>query len=103
MITHIKYIFSLLIVLASLIHAQIASVWFVEQDNSLHADAPVTFGHVFAQGDVPSGTSVEARSGAGALLPTQVDAKAFHADGSLRHAVITVSYTHLTLPTKVSV
>lgn len=47
----------------------------------------VTFGQVFAVGDVPAGESVAATMD-GATLPLQVDAKATHADGSLRHAVI---------------
>lgn len=46
------------------------------------ANVPVTFGQVFAPGDVPAGASV------GSPMPIQVDAKATHPDGSLRHAVI---------------
>lgn len=49
----------------------------------------VTLGHVFAPGDIPAGKSLSA-SGAFGSVPMQVDAKATHADGSLRHAVITL-------------
>ena len=49
---------------------------------------PVTFGQVFAPGDVPASASLAAALGSGATIPLQVDAKATHADGSLRHAVI---------------
>ena len=51
----------------------------------------VTFGEVFAAGTVPDGLSVVARDESDdSLLPTQVDPKAMHGDGSLRHAVVTV-------------
>ncbi len=49
---------------------------------------PLTFGQAFAVGDVPAGQSLSATFN-GAAVPVQVDAKARHADGSLRHAVIT--------------
>jgi hypothetical protein len=52
-------------------------------------DVPVTFGQVFAPGDVPAGNTLVARIGSSAV-PTQVDVKARHADGSLRHAIMTV-------------
>ncbi|WP_147418087.1 hypothetical protein [Salinisphaera sp. Q1T1-3] len=51
--------------------------------------APVTFGQAFRPGDVPRSASLALMAGDTAL-PTQVDAKARNADGSLRHAVITV-------------
>lgn len=55
--------------------------------NAQQTNLPVTFGQVFAQGDVPTGESVTG-SLDGTPLALQVDAKARHADGSLRHAVI---------------
>ena len=54
------------------------------------SNVPVTFGHVFRMGDIPAAYSVGARTKAGAALETQVDVKARHPDGSLRHAVVTV-------------
>lgn len=53
-------------------------------------DEPHTLGHVFAPGEIPSGKTLSAVESAGATLRLQVDRKATHADGSLRHAVITV-------------
>lgn len=50
----------------------------------------VTIGYAFAPGDVPKGKTPAARTPAGASVPIQVDAKAYHADGSLRHAVLTL-------------
>ncbi len=49
---------------------------------------PVTFGQVFARGDVAAGNGLSAQLADGSQIPLQVDAKAFHADGSLRHAVL---------------
>ncbi len=48
----------------------------------------VTFGQVFVAGQVPG--SVEARTAAGAALPTQVDIRRRHPDGSVRHAILSV-------------
>ncbi len=52
-------------------------------------NASFTFGQLFKPGDIPPGSSVQARLASGAQLPLQVDAKATHSDGSLRHAVLT--------------
>ena len=62
---------------------------------SLQQDVPVTFGAVFVDGAVPSGATISATDGAGRSIPLQVDVKARHADGSLRHAVLTASFPHL--------
>lgn len=45
---------------------------------------PVTFGHAFPAGAVPSGASVEVVG-----KTTQFDARATHPDGSVRHAILT--------------
>ena len=63
----------------------------VETDASDDQTAyPVTIGHVFKKGEVPSGFSIK-----GILddpseieIPMQVDAKASHDDGSLRHGIL---------------
>jgi hypothetical protein len=49
-----------------------------------------TFGQVFAEGDLPSGQTLIAKTASGAIVPLQIDVKAHHPDGSVRHAVITV-------------
>lgn len=51
-------------------------------------NVPFTFGQVFSVGDLPTGKSVIGRLADGTTLPLQVDVKALHADGSIRHAVI---------------
>ncbi len=58
-------------------------------------DVPVTFGAVFADGDVPAGTSLGATDRHGNVIPLQVDAKAHNKDGSLRHAVLTLRVPQL--------
>jgi hypothetical protein len=49
----------------------------------------VTFGQVFARGQVPRGSAIVAHAAAGEL-PTQIDVKTTHPDGSARMAVVTV-------------
>jgi hypothetical protein len=51
---------------------------------------PITFGQVFAPGDLKRGDTLVGRLPDGRTLPLQVDVKATHADGSVRHAVISV-------------
>ncbi len=48
---------------------------------------PVSFGQVFAKGDLKSGERLVAQVGT-ERLPLQLDVKARHADGSVRHAVL---------------
>jgi len=51
-------------------------------------NVPLTFGQVFVQGEVGQTQSITATLADGTPLALQVDAKARHADGSLRHAVL---------------
>lgn len=55
---------------------------------TIQTNVPFTFGQVFAAGDLAKGTALAGRFDNGESLPLQVDAKAFHPDGSVRHAVI---------------
>jgi hypothetical protein len=50
---------------------------------------PITFGQVFARGDLPRGASLVARIG-GRQIPAQLDVKASHPDGSARMGVVTL-------------
>ena len=56
---------------------------------------PFTFGQVFAVGHVPTGQSITGKLADGSNLPLQVDVKARHADGSVRHAVISGMFPSL--------
>jgi hypothetical protein len=68
--------------------ADLTTVTVVSSNGSAQTNAPVTFGHVFKPGDVPAGAVIGARAGS-TTVPLQADKKATHADGSLRHAVLT--------------
>jgi hypothetical protein len=61
----------------------------LESTTSLaQTNVPVTFGQVFAKGDLMPGMTVNGVLADGTTVPLQIDAKARHADGSLRHAII---------------
>lgn len=49
---------------------------------------PLTFGQTFAPGEVSATQGLSATLGDGTAVALQLDAKATHADGSLRHAVL---------------
>jgi len=70
----------------------VVSINVQDLSSTSRGNVPVTFGQVFAPGHVPNGVYLQARTaGAGSVgVPIQVDRKATHADGSLRHAVITM-------------
>lgn len=51
-------------------------------------NVPVTFGQIFAPGDLASDVALVGRLENGSSVPLQVDIKAKHADGSVRHAIL---------------
>ena len=51
-------------------------------------NVPVTFGQIFAQGNLLATDKLTGRLDDGTTVPLQVDVKATHADGSVRHAII---------------
>ena len=71
------------------VEGAVATVW-IERDGPAPGkdDVPVTFGQVFAPGAVPRDARLGGRLADGSAMPIQVDVKARHADGSLRHALI---------------
>ncbi|WP_163833883.1 RIFT barrel domain-containing protein [Spartinivicinus ruber] len=48
----------------------------------------ITFGHAFKPGEISANETVLLKNAKGNLIRTQVDKKATHPDGSLRHAII---------------
>jgi hypothetical protein len=48
---------------------------------------PVTIGHAFAQGDIPAGKTIRMSIG-NHTIPVQVEHKAMHPDGSLKHGIL---------------
>ena len=56
--------------------------------NVAQTNVPVTFGQIFAPGHLAKDVTLTGRLENGQSLPLQVDVKASHPDGSVRHAVI---------------
>ncbi len=69
--------------------AAITTVTFENTAASSITNVPVTFGQVFKVGELPlSGAAVELKKADNSIVPAQLDVKASHPDGSVRHAVI---------------
>lgn len=68
----------------------ITAIKITNSTSSAKATTDLTFGMVFKSGDVPAGKSISASTGT-----LQVDAKAMHADGSLRHAILSIHLDNL--------
>lgn len=66
----------------------ITDVRFESTSGAAQTNVPVTFGQVFAPGDLAADVSLAGRLDNGATIPLQLDVKAKHPDGSVRHAVI---------------
>ena len=60
----------------------------LESTGSAQTNMPFTFGQVFTPGALSPTDGVAAKLADGTVLPLQIDVKATHADGSVRHAVI---------------
>ncbi len=81
--------FALLLSAAQVHAATAVTDYLVSQSTQTQHNVPVTFGQVFKDGDVPRNATVTASLN-GQPVTLQVDAKATHPDGSLRHAVLTM-------------
>lgn len=68
---------------------------FESTSSTAQSNVPVTFGQVFAPGDLLAGVSVAGQMADGSLIPLQMDAKARHADGSVRHAIFSAVLPNL--------
>ncbi|MFC7335281.1 hypothetical protein [Rhodocista pekingensis] len=67
----------------------VVALRLVNTSGTAEASKVVTFGHVFAAGDVPAGTSLVALVN-GQQVPLQMEVKATHEDGSVRHAILSL-------------
>lgn len=67
----------------------LATLW-LERTDSASGDGPVpvTFGQVFAPGALARNAALALRLADGSTAPLQMDVKALHADGSIRHAIL---------------
>lgn len=71
------------------IGAEFTTVSFTNTSASVQNAMPVTFGHIFKVGQLPaSGANVELVTATSTVVPCQIDVRAYHGDGSVRHAVI---------------
>lgn len=69
--------------------AVITTITFQNTSASAQTKVPVTFGQVFKEGDLPAaGAAVELRAPDNSIVPCQLDTKVNHADGSLRHGIL---------------
>lgn len=76
----------------SLVEAEaIVSLKLVESAGINQQNVYITFGQVFIRGTIPEGSVLGVQMD-GITLPLQVDPKAVHVDGSLRHAVFTTTF-----------
>ncbi|MDT8383063.1 MAG: hypothetical protein RRB22_01465 [Gammaproteobacteria bacterium] len=75
---------------AAQVGATVVGLTIEELSGVEQTSVPVTFGQVFKPGEIPAGSLLAVRlaTGTQSLLPNQVTKKATHADGSLRHAII---------------
>jgi hypothetical protein len=66
----------------------VTTLRFESTSSTAQTNVPVTFGHMFARGDLLTTVGLVGRLDNGVNVPLQIDVKAKHADGSVRHAVI---------------
>lgn len=67
----------------------------VQNLGETQTNVPITFGQVFAKGDVPASNGVTGKLDSGADIPLQFEIKAKHDDGSVRHAIISTNFSQL--------
>ncbi len=73
----------------------VTNIRFEATTGGTQARVPVTFGQVFKQGDLDASHTVTGKLNDGSSVPLQVNVKARHADGSVRHAIISAKLTNL--------
>ncbi len=83
---------------AATVGASVVGVTIESTSGGEQSTVPVTFGQVFKPGEILENTllSVRLTDGTQELIPSQINKKATHADGSLRHAVVTALVPTLT-------
>jgi hypothetical protein len=66
----------------------ITSVRIDSTASSAQSNVPITFGQVFVAGALQPAEGISGVLSNGTVVPLQVEAKATHADGSVRHAIV---------------
>jgi hypothetical protein len=59
-------------------------------DFTTNTATPITLGQPFKKGDIPQSFTLIAKNSSGKVIPLQLDKKALHKDGSLRHGIISI-------------
>jgi hypothetical protein len=80
-------LFAALFLVSTLANAQAITDIEIFGYPKAESHVPLTFGQVFNEGDLPAGYSVTLLNKT-SNIPTQLDVKATHKDGSVRHGVI---------------
>ena len=70
------------------ISGTVTSIRFESTSAAAQTNVPVTFAQVFAPGHLVTAASLVGRLDSGVAVPLQLNVKALHPDGSVRHAVI---------------
>ncbi|MFC0250895.1 RIFT barrel domain-containing protein [Massilia consociata] len=68
--------------------ATLTDIRFESMSNVAQTNVPVTFGQIFAPGHLAANATLSGRLDNGVTVPLQLDTKARHPDGSVRHAII---------------
>tara|TARA_R110000868_G_scaffold43927_3_gene147430 strand:- start:898 stop:1236 length:339 start_codon:yes stop_codon:yes gene_type:complete len=79
-------LFSSLLLCASLANAQVITDITIDASIA-QSNVPITFGQVFKEGDLPAGYGVTLLNRT-SIVQSQLDIKATHKDGSVRHGII---------------
>ncbi len=77
------------------IGATVTSLQIESTGTGAQTNVPLTFGQVFAVGNVTANESITGKLADGTPLGIQVDVKARHADNSVRHAIISTTLPQL--------
>ncbi len=76
---------------AATVGATVVGVTIESTSDTEQSTVPITFGQVFKPGEILESTLLGVRLAEGTqqLIPSQINGKSTHSDGSLRHAIIT--------------
>ena len=80
-------ILAALLLCSTLANAQAITDIDIFDFKKAESNVPLTFGQVFKEGDLPAGYGVTLLNKT-SIIQTQLDVKATHKDGSVRHGVI---------------
>jgi hypothetical protein len=71
------------------IGSSLVSVKLHSTSSSAQSNVPITFGHIFKEGDLPAaGAAVQLRAADSSIIPCQLDVRVRYADESVLHAVL---------------